>query len=32
VRDAGCDAWLAKPLDFKALRNILASIRVHSLG
>ena len=32
VRDAGCDAWLAKPLDYKALRNILASIRVHSLG
>jgi two-component system cell cycle response regulator DivK len=32
VRDAGCDAWLSKPLDFKTLRDILASIGVQSIG
>jgi DNA-binding response OmpR family regulator len=32
VQDAGCDACLAKPLDFKALREILASLRVSSIG
>jgi len=32
VQDAGCDACITKPVDFKALREILATLRVHSAG
>jgi DNA-binding response OmpR family regulator len=28
--DAGCDACLIKPVDFDALRELLATLRVHS--
>jgi DNA-binding response OmpR family regulator len=30
VQDAGCDGCVTKPVDFKALRQLLASLRVHS--
>jgi DNA-binding response OmpR family regulator len=30
VQDAGCDACLTKPVDFKVLREFLATLRVHS--
>ena len=30
VQDAGCDAWVTKPVDFKVLRELLATLRVHS--
>jgi DNA-binding response OmpR family regulator len=32
VQEAGCDAWITKPVDFKALREILANLRVDSVG
>jgi two-component system cell cycle response regulator DivK len=32
VQEAGCDACITKPVDFKALRKILATLRVHSVG
>ena len=32
VQDAGCDGFITKPVDFKALRQLLASLRVHSAG
>jgi two-component system cell cycle response regulator DivK len=32
VQDAGCDACITKPVDFKALRELLATLRVHSAG
>ena len=30
VQDAGCDACVSKPVDFKVLRELLATLRVHS--
>jgi DNA-binding response OmpR family regulator len=30
VQDAGCDACVTKPVDFKVLRELLATLRVHS--
>ena len=32
VWDAGCDACLIKPVDFDALRELLATLRVHSIS
>ena len=32
VQDAGCDACITKPVDFKALRKLLATFRAHSGG
>ena len=32
VQDAGCDACITKPVDFKALRELLATLRAHSDG
>jgi DNA-binding response OmpR family regulator len=32
VQDAGCDGFITKPVDFKALRQLLAGLRVHSAG
>ena len=32
VQDAGCDACFIKPVDFKALRELLVALRVHSGG
>jgi DNA-binding response OmpR family regulator len=32
VQEAGCDACITKPVDFKALRKIFATLRVHSVG
>jgi DNA-binding response OmpR family regulator len=32
VQDAGCDGLITKPVDFKALRQLLASLRAHSAG
>jgi DNA-binding response OmpR family regulator len=29
--DAGCDACFIKPFDFKALREVLSNLRVHSV-
>jgi DNA-binding response OmpR family regulator len=30
VQDAGCDACVTKPVDFKILRELLTTLRVHS--
>ena len=30
VQEAGCNGCITKPVDFKALRELLASLRVHS--
>jgi DNA-binding response OmpR family regulator len=30
VQDAGCDGCITKPVDFKALRQILSGLRIHS--
>jgi DNA-binding response OmpR family regulator len=30
VQDAGCDACVTKPVDFKVLRDLLSTLRVHS--
>jgi len=30
VQDAGCDGFIVKPVDFKALRQLLAGLQVHS--
>ena len=30
VQDAGCDACVTKPVDFKVLRELLTTLRVHS--
>src|SRR5712675_2863904 len=32
VQDAGCDGFITKPVDFEALRQLLAGLRVHSAG
>jgi two-component system, cell cycle response regulator DivK len=32
VHDAGCDGFITKPVDFKALRQLLASRLVHFAG
>jgi DNA-binding response OmpR family regulator len=32
VQDAGCDACVTKPVDFRALREILSTLRLHSPG
>lgn len=32
VQEAGCDACFIKPVDFDALREFLATLRVHSSG
>lgn len=30
VQDAGCDGCITKPVDFKALRELLSTLRLHS--
>ena len=32
IQDAGCDGYIAKPVDFQALHDLLASLRAHSAG
>lgn len=32
AQDAGCDACLTKPIDFDVLRELLATLRVHSVS
>jgi DNA-binding response OmpR family regulator len=32
IRDAGCDTCFTKPIDFRALREYLAGLAVHSAG
>lgn len=32
IQEAGCDTCFTKPIDFKALREYLAGLEVHSIG
>jgi DNA-binding response OmpR family regulator len=32
AQDAGCDACLTKPIDFRVLRELLATLRVHPVS